>query len=169
MKRLLIFYGLMAGVLLTGYVTMLDYTRIIYETSWGQYAGYLAILILPICIYLALHELSKQQRQLLYRQSVLFSLVVSLLAATCYSAYTFIDIHFFDASHLKNLFTYTGEQMEAEGKTLAEIQERINRMQQHYHSSKPYISTYVWYVCMGLVYSVLFFFVFRVRYRKPIA
>ena len=168
MKRAFIFYGLIAGIVLTAYVTMLDYSRIIYTTSWGRYVGYLAILILPLCIYLAINEWSKQQRHLLYRHALGISLTVALLAGSIYSAYTFIDIHFFDASHLKNLFAFTADEMKQQGNTLSEINERLNRMKGHYYSYKPYVNTYLWYIIMGLGYSVIFFFVFRLKQKKQL-
>lgn len=168
MKRLIIFYGLIAGSVLTTYVTMLDYTRIIYTTSWGPYVGYLAILILPLCIYLALNEWSKQQQRLLYKHVLALSLTVALLAGSIYSAYTFVDIQFFDASHLKNLFDFTADEMKMRGKSTVEVNERLTHMRAHYLSYQPYINTYLWYISMALLYSVIFFFVFRLKQKKQL-
>ena len=169
MKRHYFTYGLAAGLLLTVYVTMLDRSRIIYTSTWGAYLGYLAILILPACIYLALHETSREKRRLFFRQSLMVSLVVAFLAASIYSAYTFADIHFFGATHLQNLYDYTEQGLKDEGRSMAEIQARMNRMREHYLSFKPYLYTYTWYLVMGLIYSVIFFFVFKLRYRRQLS
>jgi len=169
MKRNLVLYGLLAGIFLTAYVNLLDYSKIIYQTTWGMYAGYLAILILPLCIYFALNELRKKQGELLFKQSLMVSMLIALMASTIYSAYTFIDIHFFDAAHLHNLFDFTAQKLKAEGKSITEVQERLESLHKHYFSYKPYTYTFIWYVGMGLLYGILFFFIYKFRYRKQVS
>jgi hypothetical protein len=153
-------FGLVCGVALTVYVRALDLSRIIYTTSWGAYVGYLAILILPACIYLAFRELRKKQ-PLLFRQAMLSGLFVSVLTATVYSAYVFVDLHFFDARHLSNLFEYTVSDMRRAGYSAAEIQAKLSSMKQHYYSARPFISTYISYMVLGAFFSLVFYFMLR--------
>jgi hypothetical protein len=166
MYKSIIVYGGICGVLLTFYVNMLDLSGVIYNTSWGAYLGYLAVLILPLCIFIALRDWSKSYQKLLLKHALFISLFTSFLAATIYSAYTFIDIQFFDAQHLKNLFSYTQREMEKAGYTAADISSRLVQMRNHYFSFQPYMNTYIWYLAMGLVYGFIFHLVFRFRKQK---
>ncbi len=154
-------YGLICGVVLTLYVRLLDISQVIYNTSWGVYLGYLAILILPACIFLALREIRRKHQSIRFRQAISAGLLVSCLAATVYSAYMFVDIHFFDARHLKNLFDYTSSSMQKAGYSASDIQEKIRSMNAHYYSGKPYISTYLWYLVLGTFFSIIFFLFLR--------
>jgi len=160
------FFGLICGLLLTIYVQVLDMTQIIYTTSWGAYIGYLAILILPTCIFLTLREIKRKYQSLRFTQAIGAGLLVSCVAATTYSAYTFVDIHFFDARHLKNLFDYTVNSMQKAGRSATEIQKRLTEMKAHYFSLKPYISTYLWYLVMGAFFSIVFYFLLRMSNSK---
>ena len=160
-KRPVLLFGIICGIVLTIYVRMLDISRVIYNTSWGAWLGYLAILILPVCIFLALRELRKKQESFRYRHALLAGLLVSCITATIYSAYMFVDIYFFDARHLNNLFEYTVSSMKKDGYNAAAIQEKIQRMKNHYFSAKPYINTYLWYLVLGSFFSSVFFFFLR--------
>jgi hypothetical protein len=166
MYKSIIIYGAICGVLLTLYINMLDLSGVIYHTTWGAYLGYLAILILPICIFIALRDWRKTSSKILLRHALIISLFTSFLAATIYSAYTFIDIRFFNAQHLDNLFAYTQEEMKRAGHSAAEISDRMAQMRSHYFSIQPYMNTYIWYLAMGLVYGFMFHFVFRLKQPK---
>jgi hypothetical protein len=168
MKRNILSFGIGSGVLLTVYILLLDLTRVIYETTWGQWLGYLAIVILPIAVWLAMQKLKKQQDTWLFRHSLTVSLSIAIVAASVYSAYTFVDVHFFGATHLQNLFSFTEKQMRQEGATAAAINEQLDRLRGHYSSWKPYRNTYIWYTAMGVIYGSLFHLIllFQTK-RKP--
>ncbi len=72
-----------------------------------------------------------------------------------------MDIHFFDARHLKNLYDYTISSMQKDGHKPAEIQEQIQGMNAHYHSYRPYLSTYISYIVLGIFFSLVFFLLLR--------
>jgi hypothetical protein len=156
-----IYYGLACGIALTVYVQLLDRSQLVYTSNWGAYLGYLAILILPLCIFLAFRELKKRNVPFKFGNILLAGLLVSCLTATVYSAYVFVDIRFFGTSHLRNLFEYTGRSMKREGYSDVDILAQIDRMKLHYYSFRPYISTYVSYIVLGLLFSVLFFFILK--------
>lgn len=156
-----IVYGLICGLALTLYVRMLDLSKVIYNTNWGVYLGYLAILILPACIFMALRSIKKERQTLLFRHAFPAGLLVSLLAAAIYSAYTFVDIQFFHARHLNNLFEFTASSMQKAGKTSPQIQAEIEGMKAHYYSAKPYVNTFIWYIVLGTVFTVIFFLFLR--------
>jgi hypothetical protein len=136
---------------------------VIYSREWGAWLGYLAIVILPVCIFAALRYLPHPAP---FSKSLATGLLVAFIAATMYAAYTFIDIHFFDSPHLRNLYSYTEKALSDEGKSTAEIEAELQRMQAHYASWKPYTGTYAWYLASGLIYTSLFHFAFRLK-RLP--
>jgi hypothetical protein len=161
MKITPLYYGLICGIALTAYVQLLDRSQLIYTSNFGTYLGYLAILILPLCIFLAFRELRKKGIPFKFGKILFAGLLVSCLTATVYSAYVFVDMRFFGASHLKNLFEYTGMSMKKKGYSDAEILAQIEGMKLHYYSLMPYISTYVSYIVLGFLFSVLFFFILK--------
>jgi len=163
MKRVIAYYGILCGVILTLYVRLLDLSKLIYTTTWGKYLGYLAILILPICIYLTIIQIRRHSQKLLFRHSVFAGLLIALLTATTYCAYMFVDIRFFNARHLKNVFQFTRDEMTKAGYRVSEINARITEMKLHYFSAQPYFNTYWMYLAMGLFYGIIFYFIFRFK------
>jgi hypothetical protein len=160
-KMPVLLYGLICGIALIIYIRLLDISKVIYDTSWGAYLGYLAILILPACIFLTLREIKIKNASIRFKQALTAGLLVSCITATVYSAYVFVDINFFDARHLNNLFEYTVNTMKKEGYSPTDIQNRIGVMKTHYFSAKPYVSTYIWYLVLGTFFSIIFFFLLR--------
>ena len=161
MNRIPVYFGLICGIVLIAWVRGLDASRLIYTSQLGLILGYLSILILPTCLFLAFRAWKRQSGQLLFRQAMFIGLSLAMITAGVYCAYTFIDIHYFGASHLQNQFDFTRKSMQAAGSGTTEISAEIARLQKHYFSSKPYISTLIWYAGMGLVFSPIFWFFLR--------
>lgn len=163
MQKYKLGYGIVAGIVLVAYVRLLDVTRLIYTTSWGTWLGYLAIIILPVAVFLALRTRKKQQGTLQFGEAVILGLAVSFITASVYCIYTFVDFQFFNGSQLRNLFDYTRTAMEENGSSQAEIEKTISEMKRHYDSAKPYTNTYIWYLAMGLVCSIVSWLLLRLR------
>lgn len=168
MNRTIFYYGTLAGILLTIYVTMLDATKIIYTTIWGAYLGYLAILILPVALFFALRQHVKETKTIAFKHTAVICLLISITTATVYSLYTLIDHSFFDSQHQRNYLEFTRQEMIKAGKTAEEVTQKIEKMKAHYLSYKSYMGTYIWYLAFGFIYTPLFYFLFRFKLRKPI-
>ncbi len=168
MNRSIFYYGTLAGILLTIYVTMLDASKIIYTSIWGAYLGYLAILILPVVLFFALRQHVKETKRIVFKHFVLICLLISLTTATVYNMYSLIDNSFFDSRQQHNYLEFTKKEMIEAGNSLDEVAQKIEKMKAHYLSYKAYMGTYIWYVAFGLIYTPLFFFLFRIKHRKPI-
>lgn len=167
MTKAIVYYGTLGGLLLTFYVTLLDVSKIIYTSEWGTYLGYLAILILPAVLFFAIRRHLEQNNTLLFKQAAAICMLISFCTATVYSVYSFIDIHFFDARHLKNLFAFTERELLNAGKSAEEVATKLSRMKAHYYSYQSYLGTYIWYGAFGLIYTVLFYYLYRLNLIKP--
>lgn len=151
MQKYKLTYGLVAGIILILYIRLLDFTKIIYTTSWGAWLGYLAIIILPVAIFRALRMRKKQQGVLSFRQAVLLSFIISFITASVYCLYTLVDVQLFEGSQFRNVIAYTRTAMKENGNSQAEIEKTISEMKRHYNSTKPYMNTYKWYLAIGIV------------------
>lgn len=168
MKRTIFYYGILAGISLTTYVSLLDASKIIYTSILGSYLGYLAILILPVALFFALRQHVKETKALSFLHTAVICTLISITTATVYNVYTLIDHSFFDSRHQRNYQEFTRQDMIKAGKTADEVAQKIEKMQAHSISYKSYMGTYIWYLVSGFIYTPLFYFLFRFKLRKPI-
>lgn len=156
---------MLSGLLLLVYINALDRSKLIYTTEWGAYLGYLAILILPLFIFLTLKKIRQNEGKLKFVTAILHGQLIAFISAVVYSAYTAIDVHLMNAAHLKNQFEFTVSEMRKAGNSEAEINQRIQTLKDHYWSIQPYVNTFIWYFVLALIFAAIFYLLFRIKFK----
>lgn len=161
-------YGVIGGAAVCLYVFTLTYSGAVFSNGPAQYLGYLAIVIMPLCTFLALKEMRDKaaDKKLTLANALVAGLLLSLIAACLYCAVTWVEYEVFDNPYRRKLIDATRQEMTAAGKPETEIEHRIGMLNAHYDSFKPYVNTVVWYLGLGTLYTLVSFLLLR-YFLKP--
>ena len=168
MWKSIIKYGVAGALVTIVYLQGLYYLGLMYHET-GQYSGYLAILILPFTIFLALRDYALKREPAGVKgfiAVVLYGLAVSVIAALIYCAWIYVEVNVLKLSPHKEMIELTVNGLKEEGKTETEIAEKVEKMHKHYHSAAPYLGTIVWYLGLGLVSSTVSYVFLKLKFQK---
>ncbi len=167
MIRTALKYGAIGGGLVLVYVSFLTYTGLTFKDGIGPILGYLAIVIMPICTFLAIKEFKNKmsRSKLRFLDAMIVGLLVSIIAALLYSGLRWFEINVIGDAYGDYLVEAKRIGMESKGKSELEIQEKIQSTRDYYKSWKPFRNTMIWYVLLGTIYSLGSFFWLRYFYK----
>lgn len=164
-------YGIIGGATGSLYITLIVQTGMVFASGPQRYLGYLAIIVMPVCTFLALKEIRNKADggRIGFGKALLAGLVVSLSAAAVFMAYTWFDHEVLHDPYGRRMMEETQKTMQEQGKSADEIDQVLMQMEQRSHSFKPYLSTLIWYTLIGIVYSAVSYLLLRyfIRPRKP--
>ena len=85
-------FGAAGGLCVLLYTQLLIRSGVMQTHIIGQYLGYLAIVIMPFCTYLAIKEVGNRlNREITLTHALITGLFVSLVAACIYSAFLWVE------------------------------------------------------------------------------
>lgn len=167
MLRTSLKYGAIGGFIVLVYVSTLTYTGLTFKEGIGPVLGYLAIVIMPICTFLAIKEFKNKysRAKLRFIDAMAVGLLVSIIAAMLYNGLRWAENNLIGNTYSDYLVETTRLAMEAEGKTSTEIDTAIKSTRDYYKSWKPFRNTLKWYTGLGTIYSLGSFFWLRYFYK----
>lgn len=171
MIRSAIKYGVFAGVLVLCYTSLLIRSGLIYLEGIGPYLGYLAIVIMPFFTFLAIKEVSAvvYRNQISLKNALTTGLIISVVAACAYSGLQWVEYAVFSNVYEETLIDKTRVTMLETGATELEIDKRLAAIREHYHSWMPFRNTLIWYIGLGILYSLASFLILKyIRNPKTI-
>ena len=161
-------YGALGGAIVMLYTTILTRTGIIFHNGIGAYLGYIAIVIMPVCTYLAIREMHIRyfQRRISLKYALLTGLLVSIIAASLYSSIKWAEHTLFTDVYREYLIDQTREVLRSEGTEEELVEKRIAEIKDHYASWAPVRNTFIWYISLGALYSLASFLILKF-FTKP--
>jgi len=147
-------FGAIGGLLVLVYTSLITRSGILYAGGIGQYLGYLAIVIMPFCTYLAIKEVTRLSgREVRLGQALATGMLLSVIAGSIYSGVSWVEYTLFTNVYEERLLEETRDAMAAAGNTAAEIEQRLQHIRDFYDSWQPFLNTLTWYCGLGLLYS----------------
>lgn len=159
-------FGLIGAIIVLTYTEILSRSEIIFSGNLGAYLGYLAIIIMPICTYLAIREFAHKftDKKPKLHNAILVGLATSIIASILFSCGNLLLNSVFSPSFQNSLIQKTTESMTENGNSAEEIELRIAAIRAHYASWKPLINNLIWYVGLGFIYSIGSFLILKLSH-----
>lgn len=165
MKALLniIKYGSIGGVLALLSSSSITHLAIEFKDERLFYIGYLVIVIMPICTFLALKDLKVHiyNGQLPFIPALITGVSVSLLAFLVFSGLKWTEDLLFEDKYEQYLIEVTIDELKEKGAEASEIKERIDSIIAKNNSWKPLKNRFKWYMKLGLLYTIISFLLLK--------
>ena len=159
-------YGLMGALIVLLYTQILHRSQILFSDKIGAILGYLAIVIMPICTFLAIREFSNRYtgKNPKIGYAILVGAITSVIASIIFSSGTRALDAILGGSYQETLIQRTTVSMQENGNSPEEIQTRIMAIKAFYGSWKPVLNNLTWYVSLGFIYSIGSFVILKLNY-----
>lgn len=168
MTKTILKYGLIGGLALVLYLYIMLWTGIMYSQSSISRLATLAIVLIPVAVFLTVRELKLKvyNGRLPFVPAFLGGLTVALIGAAVYCIFSFADAHFFDLQMSRPMIDMQAQYMRSQGSTEEQVAAMEERYLSHYYSYKPYTNTMWWYLKFGSLYALVSWLILNFRNIK---
>ncbi|HYG16778.1 MAG TPA: DUF4199 domain-containing protein [Bacteroidia bacterium] len=168
MVKTILKYGLVGGLALVLYLYIMLWTGIMYSQSSISRLATLAIVLIPVAVFLSVRELKVKvfNGRLPFVPAFLGGLTVAMMGACVYCIFYFADARFFNLQMSRPMIDMQAEYMRSQGNTEEQVAAMEERYLSHYYSHKPYTNTLWWYLRYGSLYALVSWLILDFRNIK---
>jgi hypothetical protein len=168
MIKTILKYGLIGGLAMVAYLNITYETGIMYSQTWLAYLATMAVVLIPISIFLALRELKRKQYNgcLPFLPSLVGGVAIAVLGAAVYCLFYFVDMQFFNQRQMRETIEMQAEQLRTTGTPEPEITAKVQKMRTAHLTITPYKNILFWYARMGVLYACAAWLLLNIKQLK---